>query len=50
MASSDRSIFDAALAAIDPHEMARKDLRKNLPKRFWKEVTVSEVQKLLVAA
>jgi len=43
MASSDRSIFDAALAAIDPHEMARKDLRKNLPKRFWKEVTVSEV-------
>ncbi len=44
MTSSDRSIFDAAIAAIDPHEMARKDLRKNLPKRFWKEVTVSPVE------
>ena len=42
MVSSDRSIFDAAIAAIDPHEMARKDLRKNLPKRFWKEVTIVE--------
>lgn len=44
MTTSDRSIFDAAIAAIDPHEMARKDLRKNLPKRFWKEVTVSPVE------
>ena len=25
---------------IDPVAMARKDLKTNLPKRFWKEVTI----------
>ena len=41
MAPSDGSIFDAP-PPIDPHAMARRDLQKSLPKRFWKDVTISE--------
>ncbi len=41
MASSDGSIFDAP-PPIDPHAMARRDLQKSLPKRFWKEVSIVE--------
>jgi chaperone required for assembly of F1-ATPase len=29
--------------AIDPHAMARRDLKSSLPKRFYKDVTVAEL-------
>lgn len=35
------SIFDLPSQPIDPVAMARRDLKKSLPKRFWKEVTVT---------
>ena len=35
-----KDLFPTHGEAIDPVEMARRDLRKNLPKRFYKEATV----------
>ena len=43
--SSERSIFELPPEPIDPVAMARRDLKKSLSKRFWKEVDcVAEVQ------
>jgi chaperone required for assembly of F1-ATPase len=39
--ASDRSIFELPPEPVDPVAMARRDLKKSLPKRFWKEVTVA---------
>ena len=36
--SADRSIFEIPQEPIDPVAMARRDLKKSLPKRFWKDV------------
>jgi chaperone required for assembly of F1-ATPase len=41
MPASDGSIFDAP-PPIDPHAMARRDVQKSRPKRFWKEVSIVE--------
>ena len=38
--SSDRFIFELPVEPIDPVAMARRDLKKAMPKRFWKAVDV----------
>lgn len=38
--SSGRSIFELPVEPIDPVAMARRDLKKSLPKRFWTAVDV----------
>ena len=42
MVSDHRSIFELPAEPVDPVAMARRDLKKSLPKRFWKEVSVAE--------